>query len=374
MFKHNRNFFHSVLLSFIFILLTFTNCEAQAETATTKTLFLNNISLGVKGYYGSFITPRAKVEYIRDSYVTLAEISIQFQTVGTKSWQVTHRYPRWGLSFITGNSGSRQYIGRLNALYGFIDVPLLTSKIYKGSFLIGTGLGWVGKPYDLQTNSKNTIIGTRMNAFINLQLNNEFTISPRFHLVAGLGFMHLSNGGTSLPNLGLNIPILSAGLRYACSKPVVEKQKKHADFIKHTTLKVYTAIGIKQTPWIGSNHYLINTGQVEIARRFATNHAYGGGAVVFYNRTLRPSVSDNTSGNLSKWQVAAYGCYEHFFGRLSIPLQAGIYLYNNGKSSGFFQQFGFRVQCSKKISTVLLLKTDIGKADFIHAGIGYTIK
>jgi hypothetical protein len=163
-----------------------TNCAAQSETASTKTPFLKNISFGLKGYYGSFITPRAKVEYIRDSYVSLAEFSLQFQTAGNKNWQVTHHYPRWGLSFLTGNSGSRQYIGKLNALYGFLDLPLLSSKIYKGSFLIGSGLGWVSKPYDVQTNSKNTIIGTRMNAFINLQLNNEFTISPGFHAVAGI--------------------------------------------------------------------------------------------------------------------------------------------------------------------------------------------
>ena len=64
----------------------------------------------------------------------------------------------------------------------------------------------------------------------------------------------------------------------------------------------------------------------------------------------------------------------HFFRKLSVPLQAGFYLYNSGKSPAFFQQFGFRVQCTKHLSAGLFLKTDMGKADFIHTGIGYTIK
>ena len=374
MFKHCRNLISFVfILSIIFLLAPYYGA-AQQDSAQLKTGFLSNVSIGLKGYYGSFITPKAKVEYIRDSYASLGEITLQFQTDGSRDWHITHNYPRWGIGYIYGNSGSREYIGNASILHAFLDLPLLSTKKYTGSFLLGTGVGWVSKPYDAVTNFKNTILGTKLNAFVNLGLNNEFSVSKRLFINASLGFMHLSNGGTTLPNLGLNTPILGAGLRYALNVPIRMKRPVADTFPKKTTFNIYTAIGFKQSPWIGSSHYLINTAQVELMRRFAYNHAAGGGLIFFYKRTMRIAPEDSISGKIDKFQAGIFGSYEHFFGKLSVPLQAGFYLYNSGKSPAFFQQFGFRVQCTKRLSATLFLKTDMGKADFIHTGIGYALK
>ena len=72
-------------------------------------------------------------------------------------------------------------------------------------------------------------------------------------------------------------------------------------------------------------------------------------------------------------QAGIFGAYEHYFGRLSIPLQLGAYVYNQGKSPLLFQQIGMRYQLNNKLNTELHVKTHLGKADFIHAGIGYTL-
>ena len=327
MFKHLRSLSCSVLFLYIACLLAPVTGSAQQDAAPAKSTFFKNVSLGLKGYYGSFITPKAKVEYIRDSYSSLGEISLQYQGDGSKDWHLTHNYPRWGIGYLYGNSGSRQYIGKASALYAFLDLPLLSTRKYIGSFLIGTGVGWISKPYDAISNFKNTILGTKINAYINLGLNNEFTLSQKLFVNVGIGFMHFSNGGTTLPNLGLNTPVLSAGLRYAFHTPSRIDRPLADSFAKKTTFAIYTAIGAKQSPWIGSNHYLINTAQAEMMRRFAYNHAAGGGLIFFYKRTMRKAVEDSVGGKIDKFQAGIYGSYEHFFGKLSVPLQAGFYLY-----------------------------------------------
>ena len=135
-----------------------------------------------------------------------------------------------------------------------------------------------------------------INAYINLGLNNEFSLSPKLFVNVGIGFMHFSNGGTTLPNLGLNTPVVSAGVRYAFHAPTKIERSLSDSFAKKTTVAIYTAIGAKQSPWIGSNHYLINTAQAEVMRRLAYNHAAGGGLIFFYKRTMRKAVEDSTTG------------------------------------------------------------------------------
>jgi hypothetical protein len=72
-------------------------------------------------------------------------------------------------------------------------------------------------------------------------------------------------------------------------------------------------------------------------------------------------------------QAGIFGLYEHFFGRLSLPIQAGAYIYHQDKSPFLFQQVGLRFRLNKHLSTELNLKTHMGQADFIHAGISYTL-
>lgn len=369
--KNNRQSIYRLLLLASVIVPSF--CFAQDDLQCRNKSFLKNTSIGTRFYYGSFITPTSKSEYIRDSYTSFGEVYVQYQTKGDKDWQLSHKYPQWGISFLYGNTGSRQYIGNMRSLYAFVNVPLLKSRIYTGSFLFGAGPGWVNKPYDINTNPKNTIIGTKLNAYIHLMFQHEIKITRWLSLNANISFMHVSNGGTQLPNLGLNIPALSAGLRYSFANPTMEKKSLSKSFTKNINYAIYTTVGRKQWPWVGSKFYMINTVHAEATKKFSYNNRYGAGIIFFYDRTIPHYSSEAMAAppHRNKLQAGVYGSYEHFLGKLSFPLQAGAYVYNRYKSPALFQQFGLRFHFSGHISTELILKTHMGKADFIHAGIGY---
>lgn len=281
---------------------------------------------------------------------------------------------------MNGNTGSRQFVGRMTALYAYLNLPVIRAGNYQANFLIGTGPAIVSKPFNIHTNPKNTLIGTPLNAFINMGFQNEFRISKRLTGTAGLHFLHLSNGGTTLPNLGINTPSIVAGLRYAFGIPdtipgisgegiVAQLRSNRIRF------NLFTSISIKQAPWIGGNHYLINVLQAEAVFHRKVNYSYGLGLMVTYNRSLDFFPLENPSYETrgqKKLQLGTYAHYEHFFGRLSVPLQLGVYVYNRAKSPFLFQQFGMRYRFYKRISAELLLKSHMGQADFIHTGIGYT--
>jgi hypothetical protein len=346
------------------------------DSSLSKKTFRGGTSIGANFYLGSYLTTRAKAEYIRDSYSYFGEIFFERQTRGDRDWQISHNRPQWGVALLFGNSGSKKYIGNMAALYAYMNSPIIATSRYQGSFLLGFGPGWASKPYDVHNNSKNTLIGTHLNAFIVMGLQNEFKLTRTLHARASINFMHLSNGGTTLPNLGLNMPSLSAGMRWSFhedEKPVLAP-KNRVETTGGTQFNIYTTVGLKQTPWIGANHYLINVLQGEISKRIKLNYSLGGGLLLLYNRSISSFPYDNPSvskRNNKKVQAGVYASYEHFFGKISVPVHAGAHVYNQEKSPLFFQQFGLRYRWSKHWGAELLLKSQLGKADFIHTGIGY---
>lgn len=88
-----------------------------------------------------------------------------------------------------------------------------TSIDYEWNF--GISAGW--HPYDPIKNPGNVIIGSRLNAYVNVGLYLNRQIGRRLTLSGGLDFTHFSNGNTQYPNAGLNTTGLKLGAIYNVS-------------------------------------------------------------------------------------------------------------------------------------------------------------
>lgn len=344
-----------------------------AQTAPKKRF--QNLSLGGFYSYGSYIISEPKAAYLKDSYSCFGELYLQVQTDGSKAWQADNGLPQWGVGLQYGNLGSKQYLGKLVAAFPYLNMPLFSYRALKSKFRVGAGMGWVEKPYDAETNHKNVLIGSYLNAFLHLLWQNEVKLSPRLYASAGLGFSHMSNGGTTLPNLGVNTPTLQAGLRYAFSEPVVRNDAPRDSFSRKLSYRVFGSMAIKQYPWIQSKRYFIGLFSAEVSRRTSTKHQFGAGFTLFHNPSLEIGesglVSQKMTGN--NFQAGVYGSYERHFGKLSLPLQVGYYLHNQDRFTATFQHIGLRYQFTPKLSGGAMLKTHLGKAEYIDLGVGYTL-
>lgn len=333
-------------------------------------------SIGVQGYYGSFLTNLPKAQYLRDSYSYFGEVALQQQTDGRKAWQRANGLPQVGIAAFFGNTGSRQYMGNMAGVFPFVDWALYKTKNFRSGLRAGAGLGWVQKPYNKITNHKAVLIGTHMNAYINFLWQADVRLFSNVHVNAGVSFSHFSNGSSTLPNLGLNIPTLSVGLRYGVSKKGVPVKQTPDSLHKKSLITLFTTVGVKQFPWIESKRHVTNTVQAEWSRKFWASGNYSGGVVLFYDRALdvnRLGILDQKQKS-NKLQAGVFAGYEHLFGRLSVPLQVGAYVYNRNLYTTLFQQLGFRYRINAHWSAQFAMKTHSGKADFIHLGIGYRVR
>ncbi len=75
---------------------------------------------------------------------------------------------------------------------------------------LGLSFGW--NPYNAMSNDFQRVIGSRMNAYIDVGVCFDWMVSRRVNLIAGLSATHFSNGNTEIPNAGLNTIGLKLGL------------------------------------------------------------------------------------------------------------------------------------------------------------------
>lgn len=120
-----------------------------------------------------------------------------------------------GVGFAYYQFGEPEQLGNPFMFYLFqgarlADITPWLSFNYEWNF--GLSGGW--KPYDYDFNRYNKIIGSQLNAYINLNFYLNWRLSRDIDLVTGVDITHFSNGNTKFPNAGLNTTGAKVGLVY----------------------------------------------------------------------------------------------------------------------------------------------------------------
>ena len=154
-----------------------------------------------------------KLQPIRNSFSTHLKYSFQPHHNTDMDRIFGGAYQGIGLAYYT--FGEKKCLGDPVALYLFQGARLanLDSRIsfnYEWNF--GLSAGWM--PHDYETNYYNTIIGSKINAYINTNFYINWMLSRKLDLTTGITLTHFSNGNTRFPNAGLNSVGLNTGLVY----------------------------------------------------------------------------------------------------------------------------------------------------------------
>lgn len=119
-----------------------------------------------------------------------------------------------------GMKRARNHIGYPVAAYLFQGGPVCSfgsslSLNYEWNF--GAAFGW--KPFSATNDRINLIVGSRVNAYLNLGLTLNWKLNKNVSLMAGVVVNHFSNGNTSFPNPGVNSAGIKVGLTYVLNPP-----------------------------------------------------------------------------------------------------------------------------------------------------------
>lgn len=119
-----------------------------------------------------------------------------------------------------GFSQAKSNIGYPVSAYIFQGGPFHSfnselSLDYEWNF--GASFGW--KPYAKSNKGYNLTVGSKVNAYLNLNLFLKWQINAHTALFGGVAVSHFSNGNTSFPNPGVNSFGIRVGMSYTLNPP-----------------------------------------------------------------------------------------------------------------------------------------------------------
>jgi hypothetical protein len=234
-------------------------------------------------------------------------------------------------------------------------------------------LGYGTKVYDPENNILSIALSTKLNALL------VFALESRIHVgnhsaTLSLDMTHFSNGAIKVPNLGLNLPFLSAGYGYRiqestyCDTCLVAglgyKSLEFGAIVFGSAQELFPTGGPKM-PVIGLNF---------VARKYFSRRT---GMEVSFDIMSKQSIMnfhpevEKTQGEII--QLGVFAGYLVPMGRYQMVIGMGAYVRDKFKpEDALYHRVGMRYVFYNGINLNLVLKSHWARADYVEYGIGYT--
>lgn len=347
--------------------------KAQDSTRTGSWLTLDL-------HYG-FILPlyTSSMNILIQGHVPAFELDYVNKPVSENNWINAYHCPEMGLAFFDAYLNNPAQLGTEYGIYPFINFHLNRSFKERLYFRVGIGMAYFPVIFNAMDNHKNDVIGSHLNAMINLRLNYHVYLADKIRLEAGLGLTHCSNGAFQTPNLGINLITFNTGLSYCIGSGKKSVTKPYIDTAKTKRIEqdIFAAVGGSEVEPPGGQRYVDITLSYIAFRRLNTKSKLGIGIDIFNNQANTERLKADSVFLKNNIDIAQFGlklAYELTLGRISLPLEMGGYLFSRYTGNGYiYNRIGIRYYTGHHIIVDLSLLTHFAKADFIEWGLGYTL-
>ena len=372
-------------------------------------------SIKLEGIYGNILAHDQHVKELVSNPVTGAELSLEFQTMGEKSWQQFTGFPIVGVGAVWLNLGNPQKLGNAFALYPYISFPLIRTNFFNLSLKAGAGASYLTKTYyNTNTDSSGNIlpsltgtngaIGSAINVYFSGGGSLEIPITKGFSFMAEYTWNHMSNGSAVAPNSGLNLLNGFVGLRYFPNyKSFQAPTARYAPKIPRLfSYEIIASGGFRQLYYKDNKTFPIASIAFGVYHPMSNFYRMGLGVDAFYDGAYdgntqfeRTYITSNELKN--KIRVGVSWQHEILLGRFIAGFDFGLYLYdplknlspyNDAKKGAlhkpliysynidnedgwFYTRAALKYAVSEHYFLSLGLKTHLQKAEFIEWGLGY---
>ncbi len=372
--EKNKRFFHKTMyvLWLSFLLVQKPYCQS-------------GWSYEAVGLAGNIIKHTPKITLQTNRPTVGAEVALRIQTNGARAWQVRHHYPQFGVTLSAIHLGNTKEIGYSFGIFPQIMLPIVRMRNWGIEAQVGSGVTYITRPYNRLTNPVNNALGSHWNNLSSFRVGSYFRFNPHWSTVFGVAFSHASNGRSQMPNFGINIGSLYAGLKYT-PRPIDKK-----DFIKTPdTIKPGIVLGFQtaiahneDNRIIGGPKYPIYILSGAVGWRFNVANKVWLGYEYEQNKGIYDFVvhTFTTTSHSEAQKLASrnivFVADEFMFGNVGIWLQTGFYVGKNqvlvpGK---YFFKLSTRYYLPKwknfpSTFGAVTLKTHLFDAEYISWGLG----
>jgi len=357
---------------------------------------LGNLPIFVNAKYltGRVMPHREGMENLQQGLVQGTELEFGLQMAGNKDWHVAYNYPMTGFGIHYDYMNKPDVLGYAVGFYGFLEVPIVRKSEFEVMYRLTSGLTYVSERFNQYDNPENTAIATWVNYLFNTGFQSRYWMTQETALSMGFGLTHYSNGGTRIPNKGLNQLHLNLGVLHYLQGEYNDFSSIKRPIVWKPNHEIY-AMGAMGRVDIGTLVQNVGTNQMYTTAvitlgynyRYAPHRKIGLSLDGFYNESF----------NWSHWNGFIYHGYEwkdlsrlgmainHEFvlNRLSIVIAGGFYLIPSPDKTGIlglktkewaYERLGFRYYPIENLFVNVSVKAYGFKAETIEAGIGFSFK
>ena len=363
-------------LSFYILYFTF---ESTAQS-------LKGITFEPNLHYGRIIKHNAKFTTDVTGNTFGIELNLIKKTYGKQAWQAHQGYPSFGVAMSYFNFGDKEVFGTAVAAMPNFTFKFWEKKRLHTHFRVGVGVAYLNQPYNVADNTLNNVIGSHINGIVGFRFGTGYRLNEKWTLQSSFSFTHFSNGASTLPNLGLNVPALNLGVTY------IPQPLQKQDFISASTprkrdpkiqFSVMQAFALTETITLGGPKYPVHITAVSVGRNLGyANRMWAGleyefnyAVYDFMNHIGQFPTQEQRRRNASRAMI--FVADEVTLGNASMWFQAGTYLTRSFLQPGvIYTKFGVRYYFRFKDATRpnlhlgVYMKSHAAIAEYMSFGLG----
>lgn len=363
------------------VLLVLTCTLAQAQDG-------KGMGLSLTSHTGYILKHTSKLTFTPPPVSSGLEFSFTHRTHGLKNWEAWNRYPIFGINAIWIDLGSDE-LGHAFGVYPFVDVPLFHHQNWSGYAQIGSGLAWLTRHFDRNSNPLNNAIGSNLNNSAAFRIHVDYQWRPEWLLTGGLSFTHFSNGQAQTPNYGINVlggmigaqwiphPLTSSDFR-----PATEPRTP----LRRFGLSTYANLAFREYFAFGGPRYPVFIASLAGLYQFSRINRLHVGLEYEYNQGIYTFSKLNwqiQGDNARRWaasRLMVFVADEFLFGNWAILVQAGTYIGGFGEFIPLpvYNKLALRYYLpylpwtNARFFGGLTLKSHMITAEYIALGMGVT--
>ena len=323
---------------------------------------------------GFIVAHRPSVVHVLQKHTRSFEIDYTFKTHNKKDWEEIYNFPELGIGYQFFNLGNPTELGTAQGLFGLIKFNLWNTKSSTLTTHLGIGVGYVSKPFNTTNNYKNILIGSKINATITTGVEYSFRLSHQTFFNAGINLTHYSNGSSNVPNMGINLASINAGIQHFLNTPIKSNKEKF-NLQRKSHIAFLLAGGVKQTYPPNSPKYAIGVFTSDYILPIKNKSIVAIGGDFYYDKSRQIELNENqieyNNFNLGMRAGIHFG-YGLQAGKCSGQIQTGYYLYNPFHFDGrIYSTLTIRYQINEHLFACFNLKSHFARADYFQYGIGY---
>ncbi|NRA92732.1 MAG: acyloxyacyl hydrolase, partial [Psychroserpens sp.] len=195
---------------------------------------------------------------------------------------------------------------------------------------MGLGGAYLTKPFDEVTNPLNLSYSTNLSFAIMVGFGVNYRLTNELNIRLAANYNHISNGGISTPNKGLNYPSVNIGINKsleAIDFPNPSKVKREAPedrarwTVTHFSGWSNASVGDK-------DKFYVFGFEGKYARWIGGRSALNFGTELIFDLSRRELIDLEGDDN-SYFQAAGLVGHEFWLGRVTFSQQIGVYYYND---------------------------------------------